>query len=64
MQSPTYNNMITITGKEIQTAAGQKLNIDFAALIARCAIWAPREVHEACHDGHGVYAGVPNCRRK
>ena len=64
MQSPTYNNMITITGKEIRTAAGQKLNVDFAALIARCAIWAPREVHEACHDGHGVYAGVPNCRRK
>ena len=56
--------MNTITGEEIQTAAAQKLNIDFASLIAQCAIWAPRELHEACHDGHGVYASVPNCRRK
>lgn len=53
-----------ITGDDIQAVASQKLNIDFAALIAQCAIWAPVEAHEACHDGHGTYASVPNCRRK
>jgi hypothetical protein len=56
--------MNTITGEEIQTAAAQTLNVDFAALIALSAIWAPAEAHEACHDGCGGYASVPNCKRK
>lgn len=56
--------MRKITGENIQTNAAQKLNINFASLIALCAIWAPVEVHAAMHDGQGNYARVPNCRRK
>ena len=56
--------MKKLTGEFIQTAASQKLNINFASLIALCAIWAPAELHEAQHDGQGTYARVPNCRRK
>ena len=56
--------MKKLTGEFIQTAASQKLNINFASLIALCAIWAPVELHEAQHDGQGTYARVPNCRRK
>lgn len=56
--------MKNLTGEFIQTAATQKLNINFASLIALCAIWAPAEQHAAQHDGQGTYARVPNCRRK
>lgn len=56
--------MKTIKGKDVQSTAAIKLNVDFAALIALSSIWAPKEAHEACHDGHGSYASVPNCRRK
>lgn len=56
--------MKIIAGEEIQAVAAQKLNINLAALIALCAIWVPKEAHEACHDGCGSYASVPNCRRK
>ncbi len=56
--------MKTLTGEEIQTAAAEKLNIDFASLIALTAIWAPLEAHIAAHDGQGNFARVPNCRRK
>lgn len=56
--------MKKITGEYIQTIAAQKLNVDFASLIALCAIWAPAEVHAAMHDGQGNYARVPNCRRR
>lgn len=43
--------MKNLTGEFIQTSATQKLNINFASLIALCAIWAPAELHEAQHDG-------------
>ena len=56
--------MKTLTGEEIQSAAAEKLHIDFASLIALSAIWAPLEEHVDAHDGQGNFARVPNCRRK
>lgn len=56
--------MKTLTGEEIQTAAAEKLNIDFASLIALSSIWAPVEEHLAAQNEQGSFARVPNCRRR
>ncbi|SEH83517.1 hypothetical protein [Akkermansia glycaniphila] len=40
------------------------LNIDLLPLIARCSIWAPKELHESCLTKNGCAAKSPMIRRK